>query len=160
MKTMPSPEIHVDKFKSKGVDIPKKMKLFTHAGRAKFCKKDSRCPPLCTKREATSGKNLKKHLKDTQKVESEIHDLILKLDTNSETLKERKSCCCKDEAFVSYDNFPILLNSIGVQRQTKRSVDVLQEATINDCWIMHGVKVTVRTLDRCDAIRATQKTRS
>ena len=38
---------------------------------------------------------------------------------------------------------PIPVNYIDVQRQTKTSTDVLQEATIGDFWIIHGDKVTV-----------------
>ena len=34
------------------------MKVYSHAGRAESCKKDSRDPPLCTKRGASSGENL------------------------------------------------------------------------------------------------------
>ena len=42
--------------------------------------------------------------------------------------------------FVPEDDFPILLNHVDIQRQTKTSIDVLQEATIDDNWNTDGDK--------------------
>ena len=63
LKTIPPSEIHVKRFASKKRWTFKKetISFCFHVERAKHCKKGSRYPPLCTKREVTSGKNFNKH---------------------------------------------------------------------------------------------------
>ena len=48
------------------------LNAFSHAGRAKSCKKDSRSPPLGTERKATSGNNLIEHLQKNKKTEIQV----------------------------------------------------------------------------------------
>ena len=52
LKPIPPSDIHVKRFKSKEVEVPKTDKgfFFRHAKRAQSCKKGSRHPPLCPKR--------------------------------------------------------------------------------------------------------------
>ena len=84
LETIPPSEIHVKGSKSKEVDIQKKtMKLC--AGRVKSCKKDSSYPPLSTKREAISGKNLNTDLqKKHMNMKPEIQVQMLTLDKFSD----------------------------------------------------------------------------
>ena len=56
--------------------------LYSHAGRAKYCKNGCRSPSLCTKRRATSGENLNTIL-HKKKEEPEIQIYLLKLDNIS-----------------------------------------------------------------------------
>ena len=53
--------------------------LYSHAGRAKYCKNGCRSPSLCTKRRATSGENLNTIL-HKKKEEPEIQIYLLKFD--------------------------------------------------------------------------------
>ena len=81
LKTMPPSEIHVKKLQIKGGGTFSReaTNLFSHAGRAKYCKNGCRSPSLCTKRRATSGENLNTIL-HKKKEEPEIQIYLLKLD--------------------------------------------------------------------------------
>ena len=46
----------------------------------------------------------------------------------------------KTKLCVPKDDFPIFVNYMDVQRQTKTSLDVLHVATIDDFWNMDGEK--------------------
>ena len=46
----------------------------------------------------------------------------------------------RTKLFAPKDDFPTPLNYIDVQRQMKTSIDVLHEATIDDCWNDDGDK--------------------
>ena len=54
------------------------MNVYSFVGKATYCKKDTRYPPLCTKLEATSGNHFNKHLQKKEKREIQVQ--ILKLD--------------------------------------------------------------------------------
>ena len=137
---MPPSEIHVKRFKSKEVEVQKKetLNVYSHARLAKSGKKDSRCPPPCTKRRAASGKNLNQDLQQKKK-KPEIHVQILEFDKIPEVLWEityRNHVAPRTNLFVPKDAFPLPLKYIDVQRQTQTHIDVLHEA-------IDGEQVTV-----------------
>ena len=98
------------------------MNLYSHAGRAKSFKKDSRYPPLCTKRCATSCENLS-NLLQNRKEKPEIQ--ISKLEKISAVLGEI-TCIgimlLQGRNSFPKDDFPIPLNYLDDQRQTKTSI--------------------------------------
>ena len=111
------------------------MNLYSRAGRAKHCKKDSRYAPLCTKRRATSGENLNTILQKKKEKKPQIQ--ILKVDKISEILWEITHIGIvllqeRNTMYVPKNDFPVLLNYIDVQRQPKTNIVVLHEATIED----------------------------
>ena len=88
LKTLPPSEMHVKNFRLKnGGNHQEKQFWYFHVGRAKFCKKDRRHPPLCTKRPVTSGENLGKIVQKKRK-NPEIQVKVLKLDKISGALWE------------------------------------------------------------------------
>ena len=124
LQTIPLSEIHVKKFKAKEVDIQtkRKMNLYSHTERAKYCKKDSRYPQLGTKREATSSNNFNTNLQKKM-MKPEIEVQILKIDKISGELWEITNIgivfAPRTTLSVSKDDFPRPLNYIDVQRLTK-----------------------------------------
>ena len=113
------------------------MNLHSDAGRAKYCKKGCRYPPLCLKREATSDNNFIKHLqkkKEWPKIQVQILKLHRISGVSWKTHTYRNHAAPRAKLFVPKDDFTIPLNFVDVQRQTKTSLDVLQEATIDDYW--------------------------
>ena len=100
----------------------------------------NRSPPLCTKRGATFGKHFKKHLEKMKNQKPEIQVRILKFGKMSgifrEILRISESCCSMDETSCSERRF----SDVDVQGQTKTSLDLLQEVTIDDYWKMDGDK--------------------
>ena len=73
------------KIQIEGGDHPQKetMNLYSHAGRAKPCKKDSRYPPLCTKREEHRQES-QHNSSEEKKEKPEIQVQRLKFDKISE----------------------------------------------------------------------------
>ena len=62
----------------------------------------------------------------------------------------------REENSVPNDAFPIPLNYIDVQRQTKTNIDVIHEANIGDCWHTDGGQSLSEPWDGCDKIRIAQ----
>ena len=90
------------------------MNLCSHAGRANSCKEDSRYPPLCAKRRATSGEKIRtKEQEEAQDPDAEarqefwsiVGDYII-----------RNHVAPRTKLSVPKDDFPIPLNYIDVQR--------------------------------------------
>ena len=115
--------------------------LYFHVEQAKYCKKGSRYPPLCPKRRATSSKNFKNKLQ-RKKDMSEIQIQMSKLDTISEALLEitwigimllegRNSMFWR-----TIFRYLWIILVFGDKR--KSSLDLLPDATIDDCWNMDG----------------------
>ena len=117
------------------------MNLYSHVGLAKSCKKDSRYPPLSTKRVATSGNMFKTNSFEEKKPDIQIQ--MLKLDNITGVVleityigimfQERNSMFRK----TIFRYFSTTLMSRD-KRKTKTSVDVLHEATIDDYWNIDG----------------------
>ena len=103
------------------------MNQYSQAERAKYCKKDSRYPPLCTKREATS-KIFKRKRSPSQ----------ARQDVWCSRLHLSGSCCSKDETRCFEERFLKPPNYIDVQRQTQTIIDALQAVTIDDYWNLDG----------------------
>ena len=55
LKSMPPSEFHVRRVNRGGHSKERQYVRIFHVERAKCCKKNSRCPPLCAKRRATSS---------------------------------------------------------------------------------------------------------
>ena len=110
----------------------------SQTGLAKSCKKDSRYPPLCTKRRATPGEHLqKKNMKPEIQIQTSALDKISGVMGNYEN---RNPFAPRTTLYVPKEGFPKPLNYIDVQRQTKTSIDVFNEATIDDYRNVDGDK--------------------
>ena len=73
----------------------------------------------------------------------EIQVQIFKLDESCGVLWENKCrnhVAPRPKLSVLNGDFPVLLNCVDVQGQAKRSLDALQEATVDDYWNMDGEK--------------------
>ena len=95
------------------------MNIFSHVGRAKYCKKDSCYPSLCTKREATSGK----HFQETcSEEEGEARDPSPDLEARQDSVSimgdyiYRNHVAPRTRLSVPKDDFPIPQNCIDIQR--------------------------------------------
>ena len=109
----------------------KTMNLYSHAGRANSCKKNS-CFPPCTKREETLGRNRNKFLRRKKKREIQVQ--MLKFDKISGVLWEST---CIGIMWLQGRNsifrrtiFRYLW--ITLMFRKKQNNDVLQEANIGD----------------------------
>ena len=119
------------------------MNLYSHAKRPKSCKMGSRYLPLSTKREATPRGNLSK-IPSEQKEEARDPDPDVEARQDLGNIMGNyiftESCCSHNKTLSSKGRFPIPLNYIDVQRQTKTSMDVLHETTFDDYWNIGGDK--------------------
>ena len=123
LKTMPPSEINVKRFKSKEVDIQKgdAVSLYSHAGRAKSCKKDCRYPLVCTKRGAPSGENLNTLLQKRRISRDPDPDVEARQDFCSimEGSIYRNRVAPKTKLCVPKDDFRIPLNYADIQKQNR-----------------------------------------
>ena len=103
------------------------------------CKMGSRHPPLCTKREAISGNHFKEKCVEKGEARHPSPDLEASQDFWSVLGDDMIMLYVapRTKLFVPKGDFPISLNYMDVSRQTKNSIDVFQEATIDGyCNIM------------------------
>ena len=90
-------------FKSTKMDIKNRENEFVFpSGRAKFCKKDSCYPPLCTKREATSGNNFNNMSSEEGEARDPSPDLeagpdFMSIMWDYTYIYISESCCSNDE---------------------------------------------------------------
>ena len=96
---------------------------------------------LCTKRERPRARISATFFRRKRK-KPEIQIQMSKLDKISVKIIGhyiyRNHVAPRTTLNVPKDEFPILLNYIEVQRQTKTSIDVLHEATIDGYWNVDG----------------------
>ena len=115
------------------------MNLYSWAGREKSCKKDSRYLLLCTKGEASSCRNLANILQ--KKEEARDPDPAVAAPQDFWSVMGdyiyRNHVAPRTKLYVPKHDFPRPVNYVDFQRQTKTGIDVLHEATIDDCWNIH-----------------------
>ena len=111
--------------------------LYHHAGRTKSCKKDSRYPPLCTKRwerpQARISTKFTRRERRSPRSSFRCRSSTRFLEYYRRfTYIYRNHVAPRTKLCVPKDDLPIPLNYIDVQRQKKAIIDVLHEATIGD----------------------------
>ena len=131
-----------------------------HVERAKYCKRGSRHPPLCTNREATQSNNFNKHLQK-KKEKPEFQVQILKLDMvlwcSMGDHVYRNHVAPRTKLHVPRDDSPTPLTCTDVQRQTKQALMYFKRRSSMIIGTHGWRQVTVWTLDLCDTIRAAQQ---
>ena len=142
LNTVPPSEIHVTRFKSKGVDIQTRDNEFVFPCRTGEIVQEGQ--PLRTAVHtlaATQVENLSKFLLQKKKPDIQIQmSKVDKQDFGSIMVDYmcRNHVAPRTKLNVPKGDFVIPLNCMYVPRQTKTIIDVPQEATRDDEWIVDG----------------------
>ena len=139
LQTNPPSETNVKRYKPKEVDILKRNTEFVFSCRTGEILQEEQ--PVTTAVYKAGGDRVRES-PQTSSEEKEDPDPVVEAPRDfwsvMEDYKNRDHVAPRTKLHVPKDDFPIPLNYLDVQRETKTSIDVVYEATIDGSWNFLG----------------------